>query len=169
MGRRRVIVNQAFARSYYADGALGSRLALTTGAHQEWREIVGVVPDLGMGENTRRRGSDAIYLPMAQLPAANLRMLAHASGPPLNLSGLRCAMRCAPTIPTCRCSTSRPSGEFEQNTWPFRVFGTLFLAFGFAALFLATVGPLRGDGVLGQPADAGDRHAHGVGAQSSTS
>jgi ABC-type antimicrobial peptide transport system permease subunit len=30
--------------------------------------------------------------------------------------------------------------SFEQNTWQFRVFGSLFLACGFAALFLATVG-----------------------------
>lgn len=29
---------------------------------------------------------------------------------------------------------------FEQGTWAFRVFGSLFLAFGFAAMFLATVG-----------------------------
>ncbi len=139
-GAPSVIVNQSFARKYFPQGAIGQRLALTTGAHQDWREVVGVVPDLGMGENPGDELSDAIYLPLAQVPAANLTLLAHVSGPPLNLSApVRDALRADdPNLPLFNIATVQES--FEQNTWQFRVFGSLFLACGFAALFLATVG-----------------------------
>jgi len=139
-GAPTVIVNQAFARRYYPQGAIGQRLALATGAHQEWREIVGVVPDLGMGEGPNDRVREAVYLPLAQAPASGLTLFAHVSGPPLNLSGpARDAVRAVDAnLPLFNIATVQQS--FEQGTWAFRVFGSLFLAFGFAAMFLATVG-----------------------------
>ena len=139
-GAPSVIVNQAFVSRYYPQGAIGQRLALTTGDHQDWREIVGVVPNLGMGEGPGDPIDEAIYLPVAQVPASNLTLLAHASGPPLNLSApVRDALRAEdPNLPLFDIATVQEG--FERNTWQFRVFGSLFLAFGFAALFLATVG-----------------------------
>jgi putative ABC transport system permease protein len=139
-GAPTAIVNQAFVRRYYPDGALGRQLALTTGSHQEWREIVGVVPDLGMGESPGDEVSEAVYLPMAQLPQASFAVLAHASGNPLNLSApARDAIRAVDVnLPLFNLATVQRG--FEQNTWPYRVFGALFMAFGVAALFLATVG-----------------------------
>ncbi len=50
-GAPSVIVNESMARRYFPEGAIGRRLAIATGRHQEWREVVGVVPDLGMGES----------------------------------------------------------------------------------------------------------------------
>lgn len=139
-GAPTVIVNQAFGRRYYPDGAVGRQLALATGAHQEWREIVGVVPDLGIGETPGDAVREAIYLPMAQLPSTTFSILAHASGAPLNLSApARDAVRSQDVnLPLFNLSTVEQ--QFEQGTWPFRVFGGLFMAFGVAALFLATVG-----------------------------
>ena len=78
--RRRSIVNQAFVRRYYPRTA---RLAASSrwrpGAHQEWREIVGVVPDLGMGETPGDEVPEAIYLPMPQMPSTSFSILAQAS------------------------------------------------------------------------------------------
>jgi predicted permease len=139
-GAPTVIVNQAFAQRYYPDGVIGRRLAVATGAHQEWREIVGVVPDLGMGETPGDRVREAIYLPMSQMPSTSFDVLAHAAGAPLNLSAsIRDVVRALDAnLPLYNISSVER--QFEASTWPFRVFGTLFMAFGVAALFLATVG-----------------------------
>lgn len=139
-GAPTVIVNQALARRYYPQGAIGQRLALATGVHQEWREIVGIVPDLGMGEGPNDRVPEAVYLPLSQVPTSGLTLFAHVSGPPLNLSGpARDAVRAVDAnLPLFNIATVQQG--FEQGTWAFRVFGSLFLAFGFAAMFLATVG-----------------------------
>jgi putative ABC transport system permease protein len=139
-GAPTVIVNQAFVHRYYPDGAIGRQLAVATGAHQEWREIVGVVPDLGMGETPGDRVTEAIYLPMSQMPSTSFSIFAQASGAPLNLSApVRDAVRSLDVnLPLFNLTTVER--QFEESTWPFRVFGTLFMAFGVAALFLATVG-----------------------------
>jgi predicted permease len=139
-GAPTVIVNQSLARRYFPEGALGRRLAIATGTHQEWREVVGVVPDLGMGQSPGDRTREAIYLPLAQMPPAGVTLLAHAAGAPLTLSGpARDAIRALDlNLPLFNIATVQEG--FEAGNWPFRVFGTLFMAFGGAALFLATVG-----------------------------
>jgi putative ABC transport system permease protein len=139
-GAPSVIVNQALARRYFSGRALGRSLAVATGAHQEWREVVGVVPDLGMGESPGDRTREAIYLPLAQMPLSGLTVLAQVAGAPLNVSApARDAIGGLDVnLPLFNIGTVQQ--DFEQGTWPFRVFGTLFMAFGVAALFLATVG-----------------------------
>jgi predicted permease len=134
------IVNRAFARQYYPQGAIGRRLAMATGTHQEWREIVGVVPDLGMGQSTNDQLREGIYLPLAQVPATGVSLFAQTSGPPPNLSApARDAVRVIDAnLPIFNIATVQQ--RFEEGTWPFRVFGSLFMAFGVAAMFLATVG-----------------------------
>jgi predicted permease len=139
-GAPTVIVNQSLAGRYFPEGALGRRLAVATGRHQEWREVIGVVPDLGMGEAPGDRTREAIYLPIAQMPSTGITVLAHAEGAPLGVSA---AARDAihgldVNLPLFNIGTVQEG--FEEGTWPFRVFGTLFMAFGIAALFLATVG-----------------------------
>jgi predicted permease len=134
------IVNRAFAERFYPEGALGRQVALATTAHREMREIVGIVPDLGMGQGPEDPIREAVYVPLAQVPLQGLSLYAHVSGSPLNLSApARDAVRAVDAnLPIFNIATLQEA--FDRNAWPFRVFGSLFVAFGAAALFLATVG-----------------------------
>ena len=139
-GAPTVIVNEALARRYFPGGALGRTLAIATGDHQEWREVVGVVPDLGVGQSPGDRTREAIYLPLAQMPPPGVTLLAHVSGAPLSLSAPAREAVSALDVNLPLFNIATVQERFEQGTWPFRVFGTLFMAFGAAALFLANVG-----------------------------
>jgi predicted permease len=134
------IVNLSFARKFFPDGAVGQRLAMARGEHQEWRMVVGVVPDLGFGEFNNGTLREGFYVPLAQVPAASVAIVAHAGGAPLALTApIRQAVReVDPNLPISNPGTVEEAKN--QSSWAFRVFGSLFMAFGVAALFLATVG-----------------------------
>jgi putative ABC transport system permease protein len=134
------VVNQSFARKYFPEGALGRQFALARGEHQEWRTVVGVVPDLGQANQNRSRTPEAFYLALAQAPAGVVSILLDTAGPPLAATAaVRQAVRDVDAnLPIFNVDTV--AGQIRQNTWAFRVFGTLFSAFGLAALFLATIG-----------------------------
>lgn len=69
-----VVVNLAFARAYFPDGAVGRRVALPTGpAGTEWLTIIGVVPDLLAG-GLGRELEEAVYRPVAQDPPASFQL-----------------------------------------------------------------------------------------------
>ena len=135
------MVNEEFQRRYYPDGR-----ARPSGAHvqrrrrrRRWHTIVGVVqdiPDLDLGESLLQH----VYLPLAQRPNATMNVLLQAQGDPLALTG---AVRQAVSaldrnLPIYNVTTIQKM--LDDGTWGWRVFGTLFTAFGVAALFLATVG-----------------------------
>jgi predicted permease len=131
------IVNESFERKYFPDGAVGRQFAVA-GGERQWRTIVGVVPDLGLWD--RRRNQPGFYLALPQAPTASLVMLLDTSSSPLGVTAtVRHAVRgLDPNLPVGGINTLE--GLIQENTWGVRVFGTLFTAFGFAALFLATVG-----------------------------
>jgi predicted permease len=135
-----VLVNQSFERKFFADGAIGKQFALARGDHQEWRTIVVVVPDFGFGDIANGQYREGFYLPLSQVPAAGFTIVAHTVSAPLTLTALvREAVRSMdPNLPISSPGTVEEAKN--QGTWAFRVFGSLFMAFGVAALFLATVG-----------------------------
>jgi predicted permease len=134
------IVNESFARKYFPNGALGQQFALAEGDHQQWRTIVGIVPDMGAGELDQGRVREAFYLALAQVPPSALSILLDTSGAPLALSNaVRQALReIDPNLPVFNVNTVE--GAVRQNVWSYRVFGGLFMTFGVAALFLSVVG-----------------------------
>lgn len=83
------VVNQLFAARFFAGRSpIGRRLKLLpadAGGIAPWREIVGVVPDLGVSAGDRSRGN-GVYIP---LPArtSSLSVAIRAAGNPTTLAG----------------------------------------------------------------------------------
>ena len=144
-GRRRrraasvAVVNEEFQRRYYPDGALGRQVRTFSGTSTEWHTIVGVVqsiPDIDLGESMLQH----VYLPLSQRPNATVNVLLRTAGDPLALSGRvrQAVSELDRNLPIYNVNTIQKT--IDDNTWGWRIFGTLFSVFGVAALFLATVG-----------------------------
>jgi len=139
------IVNQAFAGHFFPGReVLGQRFAEQAGRDSlgPWITIVGVVPDLRMeGVGTERRDPWGYYVPLAQRDPRFVSLAVRtAGGAPLALTrSVRDAVRALnPNQPIYNVDSM--DGAIRQATWFYYVFGTLFIVFGAAALFLATVG-----------------------------
>ena len=139
------IVNQAFVDRFFPGReALGQRLAERIGRDSlaEWKTIVGIVPNLHMeGFDTDERRPWGYYVPLAQRDVRAARIVIRASGgDAMALTGsVREAVRALnPNLPIFEVDSMQ--GAIRQASWFFYVFGTLFIAFGAAALFMATVG-----------------------------
>jgi putative ABC transport system permease protein len=136
------VVNEEFQRRFYPDGALGRQVrtfSAPSGTTPEWHTIVGVVqsiPDVDLGESLLQH----VYFPLAQRPSATVNVLIHAQGDPLALTGAvrQTVSALDRNLPIYNVQTIQKL--LDDGTWGWRVFGTLFTAFGVAALFLATVG-----------------------------
>lgn len=133
------VVNEEFQRRFYPDGAIGRQVQTFTRGDPQWHTIVGVVPsipDLDLGESLLQH----VYFPLAQRPNATVNVLLRTAGEPLALAaGVRQAVSAMDrNLPIYNVQTLQK--VLDDGTWGWRVFGTLFSAFGIAALFLATVG-----------------------------
>ena len=138
------VVNESFARTFFADGdPLGRRIRMgVRDTTARWLTIVGVVPDLHMEGIGNNGGSPAgFYIPISQSGVGNFVSIAlRTRGAPLEkTSEVRAAVTSIdPDLPIFRVMSM--DGVIAEQTWFYRIFGTLFMAFGFAALFLASVG-----------------------------
>lgn len=140
------IVNESFAQRFLGgDEVIGRRIRdVRMGEPVEsgvWRSIVGLVPDLYMsGVEDDDDQPAGFYVPLDQTEVRVVYVALLAAGDPLGLAqGAREAVaRVDPTVPLISIQTVK--GAIDQTTWYFRVFGGLFVVFGFAALFLAAVG-----------------------------
>jgi predicted permease len=142
---RVAIVNEAFARKFYSgQEALGQRFAEVNGRDSlgTWITIVGVVPDLRMeGFDSDRPGKWGYYTPVAQtdIHFASLAVQTGTREPMTVLPAVREAVRSLnPNLPIYDVESM--NGVIRQASWFYVVFGSLFIAFGAAALFMATVG-----------------------------
>ena len=133
------VVNEEFQRRHYPDGAIGQQVRTFSGSSADWHTIVGIVqdvPDIDLGESLLQH----VYLPLAQRPSQTVSVLLQAQGDPLALtSAVRQAVSALDrNLPIYNVMTIQRL--LDDSTWGWRVFGTLFTAFGVAALFLATLG-----------------------------
>jgi len=139
-----VIVNQRFAQRFFpGETPLGRRMRLgSSQSTREWRTIVGVVPNLRLAGFSQGADDPAgFYLPLAQSDRSFLTMAIQvAHGDPLSLApAVRAAVRGVhPDTPIYRI-WDMPE-VLRQETWFYDLFGGLFIAFGVAALFLASLG-----------------------------
>ncbi len=139
------IVNESFAKRFFAGrDVLGQRFAERTNRDSlgAWMTVIGVVPDLRMeGFGTERRNPWGYYAPVAQRDPSFMTIIVQAAGgDPLALTAtVREAVRSLnPNLPIYNVDSMQ--GVIRQETWFYFVFGTLFIVFGGAALFMATVG-----------------------------
>lgn len=160
-----VLVNEAFRARYLpGESPLGRRVRVGGDRREPWRTVVGVVPDMHLG-GPDDLGREGIYLPVSQSGAAALHLVVRPiGGEPLALTApvRRVVQELDPTLPVDRVSTL--AEMIRQRTWLYGVFGTLFLVFGGAALFLAAVGlaGVMSFSVSRRTAEIGTRRALGA-------
>ena len=139
-----ILVNQRFVEQFFpGEDPIGRRIKEGTSESQEdWKTIVGVVPDLrmeGFDPDASTRGG--YYAPLAQRDAQFISIAIRlAGGDPLALTAeVRAAVRRVDADLPIYWVRDMPE-VIRQDTWFYNVFGSLFIAFGAAALFLASVG-----------------------------
>lgn len=129
------IVNEPFARKYFGDASpIGRRLRITLGGpEQPWREIVGVVPDLGLNPGDPSR-ADGIYVPLGSMNVLRVAWL--TDGNPLALApAVHEAVRQLPLQPRVQWSHTLATNLAESASI-FRGIGWGFIALGVVALVM---------------------------------
>jgi putative ABC transport system permease protein len=136
------VVSESFARRFFDGDAIGKRIRLGgRDSQQDWRTIVGIVPDTYLTGLNGNRTAETIYTPLAQGGARFMSVVARTrAGEPLSLSQpVRDAVLAIDgDLPIYFVQTLRTA--IDQGLWFYAVFGSLFMIFGFVALFLAAVG-----------------------------
>ena len=143
---RVAIVNESFARTFWpGESPLGRRFRTGTADSVPWMGVIGVVPDLHM-EGFSPPGFPGstpagFYMPVTQADPSFLNILAvPAVGGPMDLTAdIREVVRgLDPDLPIYNTRTVREA--ITRGSWFYSVFGTVFIVFGIAALFMASVG-----------------------------
>lgn len=150
-GLQVAVVNESFARRYFPDGnVLGGRIRMArhdgtkwvSDPEGAWITVIGVAPDMRMeGIGTNNQSPAGFYRPIAQTRVGNfVSMALRTDGPPMQLTTeVRAAVASVDSnLPIFNVMSMQEVIDLES--WFYRVFGVLFMAFGLAALFLASVG-----------------------------
>ena len=137
------IVNASFARAHYpGESPIGRRFRAGRSENGgPWRTIVGVAPDLYMqGMGNPDGDPEGYYEPIAQSDAQFMSVIARGPSDPMTLSEpvRRAVIAVNSDTPVYYSSTL--TERIAEDTWFYNVFGSLFVVFGLAALFLASVG-----------------------------
>lgn len=135
-----IVVSQRFADKHFKGDGIGRRIRLGNAESKEpWRTIVGVVPDVYSGDPEEPK-DERVYLPFAQSHSNFASLAVRTAGPPAAIApALRDAVASVNAdIPIYFPYTMEEA--LARPLWFIRVFGTMFMIFGFIALFLASVG-----------------------------
>jgi hypothetical protein len=136
------IVNERFVELLLPGrDPLGLRIKLGQG-DVPWRRIVGVVPDLHIGGaigaiNPRNEG---VYIPLSQNVINFMSLVVRTEQAPTSYTATiqDVVNQIDPALPLYWVRSL--SDQYALDTWFFRAFGALFVAFGVAALAMATIG-----------------------------
>ena len=137
------VVSRGFAREHFgAASALGQRIRIGGPESTEpWLTVVGVVPDVWYdGTDNDHAMRTVVFTPIEQGDYRFLSLAVAAKGDPLAMAQ---AVQAAvsgidPDQPIYFVRTL--ADVIKRSGWFYGVFGALFMVFGGAALFLATVG-----------------------------
>jgi hypothetical protein len=137
------LVSDDFAARYFpGQTPIGKRFRVRQdgGTPQPWRTIIGTTVALGNPAAIERDHNAAAFLPFDQRPFRYLEMVVAGPGEAEAPAGAirRAVADLDPTIVIDRFTTVK--GRYDERTWPVRVFGGLFSAFGIAAMLLASAG-----------------------------
>jgi putative ABC transport system permease protein len=137
------VVTSGFARSHFAGSSpLGHRIQIGGLESKEpWLTVVGVIPDIWYdGTDNKTMLRTAVFTPLAQGDYRFLSLAVAARGDPMSLAQpvQEVVSSVDPDQPIYFVRSL--ADAIERNGWFYSVFGSLFMVFGGAALFLATVG-----------------------------
>jgi ABC-type antimicrobial peptide transport system permease subunit len=134
------VITEDLATRYFAGAdPIGQRIRLGRNPAWPWWTVVGVVPRLSSAPQ-----GDAImetaFVPLSQAPDRVLTIVSATTADPLAVApGVRQAIRRVnQDVPTFGLESF--AAFMQRRAWPFRVFGTLFMVFGVAALAMAAAG-----------------------------
>jgi predicted permease len=135
------VVNQRFIERFLSGGdPIGQRIRYG-GANSTapWITIVGVVTDIFGGDQNDPK-PPVVFRPFSQEHSNFAYISARTGGPPMNLTTpvRETVASLNPDIPIYWPMTL--DAAVAAPLWFFRVFGTMFMIFGFVALFLASIG-----------------------------
>lgn len=142
-----VVVDETFARQHLPEGPIGRRIRFGQDTAQgtkfdaaPWLTVVGVVPALVEPGPANNNNAATVFRPLAQWPRRDFFVLASTSGDPTAVTGgVRQALsQIGEGTPITNVNSL--AGELWRQGWATRVFGGLFMTFGVASLFLASVG-----------------------------
>jgi putative ABC transport system permease protein len=136
-----VIVNRAFVNKFFkTTDPIGRRIRLgDSKSTAPWLTVVGVVGNMFSGDQDDPM-SPAMFEPFAQARSSFVYISARTAGPPLGIAqSVRDAVAgLNADIPLYWVQSL--DSAVAHSLWFVRVFGTMFMIFGFVALFLASVG-----------------------------
>ena len=143
---RVVIVNQSLQQRFWpGESALGRQFRPELSDTIPWMSVIGVVPDLHMEGFTPAgqpgANPDGYYIPVTQRDPSFLSIAAiPVTGDPMSLAAdVREAVSgLDPNLPIF--NTMGLDAAINRENWFYKVFGTVFIVFGVAALFMASVG-----------------------------
>jgi putative ABC transport system permease protein len=137
------VVTRGFAQKHFgAEPAIGKRIRLGRSDSKEpWLTIVGVIPDVWYDGNANDRVIGTVVLtPLAQGDYSFVSVAVASQGDPSSMAGPVQVEVSAidPDQPTYYVRTLAQA--IQRSGWFYSIFGSLFMVFGGAALFLATIG-----------------------------
>jgi predicted permease len=136
------IVTERFVQRFLAGAnPLGKRIKLGEDT-APWRTIIGVVPNMHLGGaiGQLEPQDEGVYLPLDQNVINFMSLIVRTAADPMSYaSAIQSEVNTVdPALPLYWVRSLEQ--QYRLDTWFFRAFGTLFMAFGFTALALAVVG-----------------------------